>query len=277
MNTFLKQKTFLITGISDSGSLATEIARQTQQAGAKIVCSGLGKTEFHAALSDKAQRFLDQNFSDFRQAVTENLGTEVPVFALDLTLDQSIEAFALKLKQQNITIDGFLHSVAMDKTIRRGKVKPLLEVSREEFFSAMDISAYSLIALTRALLRHGVLNRGASIVALSYLGAEKITFHPYKNIGVAKLALERIARELAVELGQSHGLRLNVLRFSPYKGSKAGNATLSDEVVQHAGELSPLGNATPADLAHEAVHLFRPTLRTTGEVRYVDGGYHTRG
>ncbi len=98
-------------------------------------------------------------------------------------------------------LDGVLHSIAMDQTIRGGEVKPLLAVTREEFADAMSVSAYSLIALCRALLAEDVLARGASVVALSYIGAERIARHPYKNISVAKAALERIAIELAHELG----------------------------------------------------------------------------
>jgi len=82
-----------------------------------------------------------------------------------------------------IPLDGLLHSITMGKTIRGGTVRPLLEVTREEFFSAMDVSGYSLLAVTRALLNEDVLRRSASIVALSYLRAERVARHPYKNSG----------------------------------------------------------------------------------------------
>ena len=68
-----------------------------------------------------------------------------------------------------------------------------------------------------------------------------------------------------------------MIRFSPYMGSKAGNATLELEDVQTSNRMSPLGNANPMDLAHEIVHLFRPDLKITGEIRHVDGGYHITG
>jgi enoyl-[acyl-carrier protein] reductase I len=112
---------------------------------------------------------------------------------------------------------------------------------------------------------------------LSYIAAEKVTFHPYRNMSVAKAALERITIELADELGRSHGIRVNALRFSPYLGSKAGTATLEPKDVDRAEEMSPLGNALPEDLALEIAHLMQPGLRITGEIRHIDGGYHITG
>jgi len=74
--------------------------------------------------------------------------------------------------------------------------------------------------------------------------------HPYKNVGVAKAALERIVTELAFELGKSHGIKVNAVRFSPYTGSKAGGAIQGlEEAERFSDEASPLGNAKPETLA----------------------------
>jgi enoyl-[acyl-carrier protein] reductase I len=130
----------------------------------------------------------------------------------------------------------------------------------------------------RVLLRAHVLREGASIVALSYLGAERVTSHPYRNIGVAKAALERLVRELAAELGPTFGMRVNAVRFSPWSRSRAGGAIPGlEEAVAHAASRAPLGNADAASLAQEVAHLLRPDLAVTGEVRHVDGGYHVVG
>ena len=72
-------------------------------------------------------------------------------------------------------------------------------------------------------------------------------------------------------------IRVNAIRFSTYISSKAGNATLTQEDVDTANKMSPLQNARPEDLAYEVVHLFRPEVRITGEIRHVDGGYHITG
>jgi enoyl-[acyl-carrier protein] reductase I len=269
-------KTFLITGIADEHSLAMYAAKEIIKNGGKVVCTGLGVSPFHHNLSDKAKAFLNQNFEDFKRSVHEFLG-DAMVEILDVTIDENIEHFAKDLAQKGIKLDGFLHAIAMDKTIRNKEVKPLIEVTKDEFCDTMNVSAYSLIRVSHYLLKHGVLQDGASICSLSYIAAAKVTFHPYRNISIAKAALERITVELADELGRKHGIRVNAIRFSPYMGSKAGNATLKIEDVATSNKMSPLGNALPMDLAYEICHLFRPESRITGEIRHVDGGYHITG
>lgn len=275
----LKDCTFLITGITDPGSLALYIAKQVLKEGGKIICTGLGRTPHHTGISEKALSFLENTYKSFQETIHQELGKDIQTFPLDVTLDGSLEDFATALDAQKIQLNGFLHSIAMDKTIKSGVViKSILEVTKEEFFNAMDVSAYSLVSLTRALMKKNVLQRKSSLLALSYLGAEKIVYHPYKNIGIAKAALERIIKELAFELGKSHEIKVNGIRFSPYTGSKAGSAIQGlQEAVEFCEDKSPLGNARPEDLAYESAYLLRPYVRVTGEIRSVDGGYHIRG
>ncbi len=272
----LTNTTFLITGIADKQSLAMYVAKEIIKQGGSVICTGLGLSSHHTNLSEKAKGFLTKNFKDFKKSVFDELGN-VSVEILDVTLDENMDSFARNLSKKNIQLNGFLHAIAMDKTIRNKKVKPLLEVTKEEFCDTMDVSAYSLIRLSHYLLKYNILQKGASICSLSYIAAAKVTFHPYRNISIAKAALERITIELADELGRSENIRVNALRFSPYMGSKAGNATLNEEDVQISDKMSPLRNAKPQDLAFEVVHLFRPDLRITGEIRHVDGGYHITG
>lgn len=272
----LNNTTFLITGIADKHSLAMYVAKEILKQGGKVICTGLGVSPYHQQLSERAKAFLNATFDDFKTAVHAELGP-VDVEILDATLDENIDDLAQRLANRGVKLNGWLHAIAMDKTIRKKQVKPLLEVSKEEFCDTMDVSAYSLIRITHSLLKHRVLQKGASVVSLSYIAAQKVTFHPYRNISIAKAALERITIELADELGRSHDMRFNAVRFSPYMGSKAGNATLNQQDVDMSEKMSPLGNAGPMDLTHEIVHLFRPDLRITGEIRHVDGGYHVTG
>jgi enoyl-[acyl-carrier protein] reductase I len=270
-------KTFLITGIADRHSLAMYAARLIQENGGRVVCAGLGITPFHRNLSERATHFLQQSYADFEACVEQELGAHVLTAKLDVTLPESVAAFFDRMQSEHIAFDGLLHAIAMDKTIREKQVKPLLDVSLEEFCETMDVSAFSLITLINAMRRRSLLHGGASICSISYIAAEKVTFHPYRNISIAKAALERITVELADELGRQEGIRVNCIRFSPYMGSKAGNATLSQEDLNTADRISPLGNAQPQDLGHEVLHLFRPGSRITGEIRHVDGGYHIMG
>ena len=269
-------KTFLITGIADENSLAMFVAKKIIENGGNVICTGLGVSEFHENLSDKAKQFLTLNYENFQKAVQNVLG-DVPTEILDVTLEDSVDAFAKKLYSSNLKLDGFLHAIAMDKTIRNKVVKPILEVSKEEFCDTMEVSAYSLIRIAQYLYKYNVMQPKSSICSLSYIAAAKVTFHPYRNMSIAKAALERITIELADELGRRYGTRVNAIRFSTYMGSKAGTATLNQADFDTADKISPLGNATPDDLANEVIHLFRPNGRITGEIRHVDGGYNIMG
>lgn len=270
-------KTFLITGIADENSLAMFVAKKIIENGGKVICTGLGVSEFHQNLSEKAKSFLEKNYADFQKSVKDELGDNTQTEILDVTREETVDAFAKKLKENNIKVDGFLHAIAMDKTIRQKVVKPMLEVTRDEFCDTMDVSAYSLIRIAQYLYKYDVMQPKSSICSLSYIAAAKVTFHPYRNMSIAKAALERITIELADELGRKDGTRVNAIRFSPYMGSKAGTATLNQSDFDTAERISPLGNATPEDLANEVIHLFRPNSRITGEIRQVDGGYHIMG
>ncbi len=278
MENALKGQTVIITGITDASSLALSIAKECKNQGAQLLCTGLGRTPHHKNVSENGLAYLEKTYSDFVKTVQTELGQEIKTYALDVGIQESIDDFASFLKKEGISVNGLLHSIAMDKTIRQGKVKPIMDVTRDEFMDAMNISAFSLLALTKALYQQSLLQKKSSIIALSYLGAEKIASHPYKNIGMAKAALERLVKELAWELGKTDGIQVNAIRFSAYTASKAGGAIEGlAAAVAEAEEKSPLGNAIPQDLADEVVYLFRKNNRITGEIRNVDGGYHIRG
>ncbi len=273
----LAGRTYLVTGIADGASLATAVARTLLDEGAGVVCAGLGPTAHHAALSERAREHLATTLESLRKVAACELGGRAEVHACDLTLDASVADLASTLAEQGVVLDGVLHAVARDRTIG-DPPRPLLDVTREEFLDCLDVSAWSLVSLARELLAAGVLGEGSAIVALSYLGADRIAAHPYTNIGIAKAALERIVVELAHELGPSHGVRVNAVRFSPYTSSRAGGAIpgLADAEAAISA-LAPLGNARPEDLAAEVVHLLRPGHAITGEIRNVDGGLQILG
>jgi enoyl-[acyl-carrier protein] reductase I len=271
----LTDRRILISGIANEQSLALAVAEQLQAAGAELVCAGLGRTRHNENLSSAAVAFLDSSREAFQKAVHNRLGSEVPVVCFDASLDESLDDAASEMSDSRLPLDGVVHAIAFDRTIRGREVKPLLEVTRQEFLDCMSVSAYSLIGLVQALSKRDLLNNGGSIVALSYLGAERITSHPYRNIGVAKAALERITRELAYELGHAKGIRVNSIRFSPYAESRAGGAIPDlEKAVADAALRAPLGNATPESLGREIACLMREGVSVTGETRHVDGGYH---
>ena len=199
----------------------------------------------------------------------------MPTIDCDVSNDASLADLAHALEALDLNIDGLVHAVAFDRTIRHGESARLIDTPRDAFLECMNVSAYSLIALLRTLIESGRLGEEASAVALSYIGAERSVSHPYRNVAIAKASLERIVKELAVELGRAHAARVNAVRFSPYSASRAGGAIPGlGEAEAHADANAPLGNATPEALAHEVAHLLQRGVGTTGEVRHVDGGYH---
>lgn len=273
----LDHRRVLVTGIVDASSLALAIAREIRAQGGEVVAAGLGPTPHHGSLSERARDFLQSTWDAFRKTVAEQLGPEVPILACDVTLEPSVTDLGRGLAEEGGGVDGVVHAIALDRTLRRGRAASLLETSREDFLACVDVSAWSLVALTQSLLEAKALRAGGSLVALSYIGAERVVSHPYKSIGVAKAALERAVVELAAELGPEHGVRVNAVRFSPYTASRAGGAIPAlAEAEAQSGAASPLGNARPRDLALEVAHLLRPDLAVTGEIRHVDGGHHTR-
>ena len=276
MSARLEGRRILVTGIADDNSLALSVARSIAEAGAQLVCAGLGPTTHHTNVSEAGKRYLEQSKETFEATVRKHLGSDTPVLTLDASLDGSLDEAGDELRKRDLEVDGLVHAIAMDRTIRGGNALPLLQVSRSEFLDCLDISAYSLIAMARMLVSRDLLRDGASVVSLSYLGAERVMSHAYRNIGVAKAALERITRELAFELGRERRIRVNAVRFSPFTASRAGGA-IPDllAAVEKAEAAAPLGNATPEALGAEIVHLIDPVATITGEIRHVDGGYHT--
>lgn len=274
----LSGRRILVTGIADHSSLALFVARELQRRGALPICTGLGPVPERRDLSERAREHLQAAFEGFRKTVEAGLGADVPTLSCDLSNENSIRGLAAELAGRGLELDGLLHAVAFDRTLRKGESASLLETPREAFLECMNVSAYSLIASLRELAAADLLRPGASVVALSYIGASRVVAHPYRNVAVAKAALERIAGELASELGRSHGTRVNVVRFSPYSASRAGGAIPGLEAaVARSARRSPLGNARPEALAHEVAHLMRPGIGITGETRHVDGGYHLLG
>jgi enoyl-[acyl-carrier protein] reductase I len=278
MHDHLAGRRILVTGIADENSLALDVARALVDEGAELVCAGLGPTPHHVGLSAAAESYLSRSRESFEKVVHETFGPDTPTLTLDASLDGSLTDAAAEIRSRDLALDGVVHAIAMDRTIRGGQSPRLIDVSRKDFLDCLDISAYSLIAILRALLEQDGLRDGASVVSLSYLGAERVMSHPYRNIGVAKAALERITKELALELGRERRIRVNAVRFSPWSASRAGGAIpgLEDSVAM-AEARSPLGNATPTALSLEVAHLMRPAIAITGEVRHVDGGYHVLG
>src|SRR5580765_7286398 len=154
---------------------------------------------------------------------------------------------------------------------------PFVETSREGFRIALDISAYSLIGLTRACLPLMEKRGGGSVVTLTFLGSDRV-FPNYNVMGVAKAALESTVRYLAADLGQKN-IRVNAVSAGPIKTLAAAGISGFSTILQVYRERTPLRrNIELSEVADAAVFLLSPASRAiTGEVMMVDAGYHAIG
>ena len=247
----LDGKTILVTGVANKWSIASGIAHQLHAHGARLI------------LTYQGERVEDA----VRQHAAELGGAAA--FACDVTSDASLR----ELSAQAGKIDGLVHSIAfVKKEDLSGKV---YTTSRDGFNLALDISAYSLIALTGHLYEN--LNDGASIMALTYLGATQIV--PNYNIaGIAKAALESVVRYLAFDLGE-RGIRVNAISARPIKTASSRQVAGFSSMPAKVAAASPLKrNVTIEDVGNCAVYLASDLSRqVTADVHFVDAGYHAMG
>ena len=150
-----------------------------------------------------------------------------------------------------------------------------VDTSRDGFAVAMDVSAYSLVALTRAARPH--LHRGSSVITLTYYGAEKVVAH-YNVMGVAKAALEASVRYLAADLGPD-GIRVNAISAGPIRTLAAAGIADFRKLYGPFDQLAPLrSHITIEDVGRTAVYLGSDLASAvTGETLYVDGGFSIVG
>jgi len=175
--------------------------------------------------------------------------------------------------KETAKLDFLVHSIAFAP--REELTGQFVNTTRQGFATALDVSAYSLVALTRAALP--LMTDGGSVVTLTYLGAERVVPH-YNVMGVAKAALEATVRYLAHDLGPTN-IRVNAISAGPIKTLAARGVPGISKMVDHHREFAPLRRATEqGEVGDTALFLVSPLGRgITGEVIYVDGGYHILG
>ena len=150
-----------------------------------------------------------------------------------------------------------------------------VDTSRDGFALALDVSAYSLVALAREA--RPLLRRGSSVMTLTYYGAEKVVAN-YNVMGVAKAALEASVRYLAADLGPD-GIRVNAICAGPVRTLAAAGIAGFKGMYGGVRRLAPLrANITPEDVGRSAVYLASDlSSAVTGEILYVDGGFNVMG
>ncbi|MBL8217881.1 MAG: SDR family oxidoreductase, partial [Bryobacterales bacterium] len=212
-----------------------------------------------------------------RQRLTvEELGKELgaaKILNCDVTKDEEISALAAMLQAENVRIDTMVHSIAFAN--KEDLSRPFVETSRAGFALALDVSAYSLVAVSKAMAP--LMTAGGSILTLSYLGAVRVVQN-YNVMGVAKAALENCVRYLANDLGGAN-IRVNAISAGPIKTASARGIKDFSKVLDGVAAIAPLKrNCDPAEVADTAVFLSSDLGRgVTANVIYVDAGFQAVG
>jgi len=249
----LKDKKILIMGIRNKWSIAWGAAKAVAEQGGQVIFS----------------------YSAYEN--TEKLNTlfdEIPGakgYLCDVASDESIRECIKNVKKDFGKIDGIMHSIAHAHT--EDLRNDFLYTSREGFAHAADVSAYSIVAISRIALEEDLLNENSSLVTLSYLGAEKVV-EGYNVMGVAKAALETSVKYLAKDLGKK-GIRINAISAGPIKTLSAKGIKDFNSILDVVEEKAPLHkNVTIEEVGNTTCFLLSSmSSAITGEVIHVDNGF----
>jgi enoyl-[acyl-carrier protein] reductase I len=254
----LAGKRLLVTGVVTRESIAFEVARQAQEAGAEVILTGFGR----------ARRLTER--------AAAKLPLEADILELDVNSPADLAAVSDELGERWSALDGILHAIAFapPDALGGGFMSAPLESAQVAF----QTSAYSLKALTAAL--KALLESapdGASVVGLDFDAS--VAWPVYDWMGVAKAALESVARYLARDLGPL-GVRVNLVSAGPIETLAAGGIPGFEALAESWHSSAPLGwdVTDPGPVAAAACFLLSSLSRgITGEILHVDGGYHAMG
>ena len=252
----LEGKHGLILGIANKRSIAWGIAQAVAREGARLAVTYQGER-------------LEENVRELAQALDRPL-----ILPCDVTKDEEVEKVFATLKQEWGGIDILIHAIAFAN--KEDLSNPYVQTSRAGFHLALDVSAYSLVALARhaAPLMEG---RNGSILTLTFMGAERVIPN-YNVMGVAKAALEASVRYLAHDLGPK-GIRVNAISAGPLRTLAAAGISDFKTMLHHVAERAPLKrNIDAEEVGKTALYLCSDWgSAVTGEVLHVDAGYNIMG
>ena len=253
----LKGKKGIVLGVANKRSIAWGISQALANHGAQL-----------------AFTYQGERLKDNVEQLASTLPRPAPLYACDVTKDEDIQAVFKKLGDDFGSIQFLIHCIAFAK--KEELTGRTVDTSRDGFQLAMDISAYSLLALTKAaepLLE----KEGGSVVALTYLGAEKVIPN-YNVMGLAKAGLESGIRYLASDLGKKN-IRVNGVSAGPVSTLAArGISGFTTMLENHRGRAALGRNVEIAEVANTALFLASPlSSGITGEIIYVDCGYRIMG
>ncbi len=251
----LEQKKGLVVGVANTHSIAWSIAQQAREQGAELAFTYLNEA-------------LEKRVRPLAEQVDSSL-----VLPCDVNQDDQVEAVFKTIKDQWGQLDFLVHAVAFAE--RQDLKGRFADTSRAGFRTALEVSAYSLVALARQAAP--LMVEGGSIITLTYYGSQKVIPN-YNVMGVAKAALEASVRYLSADLGPDN-IRVNALSAGPVKTLSAKGISGFNDMLNHAASQAPLQrNVDPAEVGKTAVFLLSElSSGITGETLYVDAGYNVKG
>jgi enoyl-[acyl-carrier protein] reductase I len=255
--TDLQGKHGLIVGVANKRSIAWAIAQAASAAGARLAVTYQGER-------------LEENVRDLSATLKDPL-----IMPCDVTDEAQMDQLFAAIDRDFGGLDFVVHGAAYAR--KEELTAPFVETSREGFAMALDISAYSLISLSRRALPLMEKRGGGSILTLTYLGSERV-FQNYNVMGVAKAALEASVRYLAADLGPKN-IRVNAISAGPIKTLAAAGISGFSSILGVYRDRAPLRRTVEtAEVADAAMFLLSPAGRAvTAEILMVDGGYHATG
>ena len=257
MSGLLEGKNIVVMGVANDRSIAWGITKSLHKAGANLIFTNRQERSYK-----KLVKLLDEHEITAKLMVT-----------LDVASDESINDAFNEIKESVGVIHGVVHSVAF---ANREELKgEYANTSRDGFLIAQEISAYSLVAVTRAAKE--LMTEGGSIVTQTYLGSERVIPN-YNVMGVAKASLEASVRYLAEDVGK-YNIRVNAVSAGPIRTLSAKGVSGFNEKANVIVEKAPLRRNVDQDQVGDATLFFLSELSrgVTGEVLHVDSGFHIIG
>jgi enoyl-[acyl-carrier protein] reductase I len=252
----LEGKKGVIFGALNDSSIAWKIAEAVHREGGRFILSN----------APVARRLGSVD------ALAEATGSEV-IWA-DATSSEDLDELFEGAADAYGTLDFIVHSIGMGVNVRKNV--PYEELNYDWLQKSLDISAISLHRIVRAALEANTLAEGSSILALSYIGAQR-TFSKYSEMGDAKALLESVVRSFGYRLGKK-GIRINAVSQSPTKTTAGSGITGFDAMYEFGERISPLGNADAESCADYCVTLLSDLTRmVTMQTLYHDGGFSAMG
>jgi len=255
MSLLLEGKHILVMGVANDRSIAWAIAQSLAAQGARLVFT-----------------YENERVEERVRKLAETIPDSV-ILPCNVTVDEEIDTLAAALREKFGVLHGLVHSIAFAKTEELEGL--FVDTSRAGFALAHDISAYSLAAVAQRV--YPLMTEGGSIMTMTYLGAER-AMKNYNVMGVAKAALEATVRYLANDLGQFN-IRVNAISAGPIRTLAAKGIKDFNSILKTVEEKAPLRRTTEtAEVGDTAMFLMSHLSRgITGEVIYVDNGYHIVG